>query len=31
MNLTIGVLYSCSECGLKDIEVRVRARESESV
>ena len=31
INLTVGVLYSCHGCGLKDVEVKVPARESEGV
>lgn len=27
MGVTIGVLYSCRTCGLKDVTVQVRARE----
>lgn len=31
MDLTIEVLYSCPECGLVDIPVKVRARDQEDV
>lgn len=31
VNVTIGVFYSCPECGIKDREVRVKAREGEDV
>lgn len=28
MKITIPILYSCPACGLKDVEVQVRAREA---
>lgn len=31
MRPTIGCLYSCSACGIRDVEVRVPAREEEDV
>jgi len=31
MNLTIGCLYSCNVCGIKDAEVQVPARGAEDV